>query len=64
MSEQLYKITITLTAEDLTRKDGKDRGSSAVIMNNEVSAEARHMIEASLSQTMVGWGDDAVKSGR
>ncbi len=65
MPEQRYRITITLKAEDLIRENGEDKGSEAIITNNEVSAETRHAIERQLSELMLAWGDRyaAKKSG-
>jgi len=58
MPEQRYRITITLKAEDLTREGGKDRGSEAVVVNNEVGADTRHQVEKALANLLVGFGDE------
>lgn len=59
MTEQRYKITLTLKCEDLTNDGANDSGSEAAIINNTVGAETRHLIEKSLMQTMIAWGDAA-----
>ena len=63
MSEQAYRVTITLDAEDLTREGGQDRGSTATLVQREVSAEVRHLIEKDLAQMMIKWGDEKHGTG-
>ncbi len=58
MEQQKFRATITIEFEDLVREGGKDRGNRAVLVNNEVSAQGRQLMEASLMDTLKGWGDN------
>lgn len=57
MADTRFKVTFTMKAEDLTNDSENSEGSEIVMISETVGRDTRHLMEKSLTETIVGWGD-------
>lgn len=57
-----FKVTITIKSEDLTNPPLESEGSETILISETVGADVRHLMEKSLAETIVGWGDLAMEA--